>query len=253
MPVRSVPRAARALLAAAFLVALSCGERPAAPPPAAAPAAPARPPISVAEIAGRLAHGLDVSDHSGSVDWPALAAQGLTFAFAKATEGVDLEDTAFDRHWPAMKQAGLLRGAYHFYVTEDDPEEQARFFIANVELEAGDLAPVADLEVIGHGTQPGLADRFRVFLARLEEHYGVRPIIYTSARFWNQHLAEDFSDHPLWVAEYDVEQPALPAGWTAWHLWQWQGNAATPGVEMGADLSRANRSGPDLTALVVPE
>jgi len=219
-----------------------------AAPPATAQAPAAAPDHPVA----RLQQGLDVSSHSGAVDWVRLAGAGHTFAFVKATEGVDLEDPAFDAHWRAMKESGLVRGAYHFYVTEDDPREQAEFFIRNVALDPGDLAPVVDVELIGHGTAPGLADRLKVWLEVVEGHYGVKPIIYTAPKFWDAHLSGEFGEYPLWVAEYEVDEPTLPTGWSEWHLWQWKGDAEIAGVEKGADLSRVNRSGPDLTALLVP-
>lgn len=200
-----------------------------------------------------LGEGVDVSSHVGEVDWAALRAAGHTFAFIKATEGVDLADPSFETWWPAMKEAGIVRGAYHFYVTEDDPEAQAQFFISRATLDPGDLAPVVDVELIGHGTEPGLADRLRTFLSILEGHYGVKPIIYTGPNFWNANVGEGFGDHPLWVAEYGVDQPAIPAGWTEWHLWQHTGDAAVPGVEKSVDLSRVNPSAAvDLSRLVVP-
>ncbi len=224
---------------------------------------------SHAKIAERLHHGVDVSGHSGSVDWKVVADGSHTFAFVKATEGVDFADTAFARNWRALKESGLVRGAYHFYVTEDDPEAQARFFIETVSLEPGDLAPVVDVELIGHGTKPGLAKRLKVCLDILEHHYGVKPIIYTTAKFWDTHMVGDgssgdsspgagssgesvFGAYPLWVAEYEVEEPVLPATWADWHLWQWKGDAEIAGVEKGADLTRVNRGGPDLSGLIVP-
>ena len=132
----------------------------------------------------------------------------------------------------------MVRGAYHFFVTEDDPDQQAQFFIDNVDLESGDLAPVVDIELIGHGTEPGLIDRLRTMLERLERHYGVKPILYTSPNFWDAHLDHSFGDYPLWVAEYEVDQPKIPEGWDGWHLWQYQRDAAVEGVEKSADLSR---------------
>lgn len=95
-----------------------------------------------------------------------------------------------------------------------DPLHQAALFFSQVTLEPGDLAPVVDVKVLGHGTQPGLAE------------------------------------HPLWIAEYGVAAPQLPAGWSRWHLWQYQGDATVPGVEKTADLSRANRD-LDLSVLLV--
>lgn len=220
-------------------------------PPTIAPSEPEPPALDLESIVARLHHGIDVSTHSGTVDWTAVAEAGHGFAFAKATEGVDLADPSFATNWEGMKAAGLVRGAYHFYVTEDDPDQQADFFIRNVKLEAGDLAPVIDIELIGHDTPPGLAARLRRFSERLEAYYGIRPIIYTAPNFWNTHFEGGFSDHPLWIAEYDVDQPKIPAGWETWHLWQWQGDAELPGVEDGADRSRINRDVADLAALIV--
>ncbi len=210
--------------------------------------------IDVNAIVSALHDGIDVSTHSGMVSWPEVAAAGHGFAFMKATEGVDLADSAFATNWIAAKDAGLVRGAYHFYVTEDDPDQQADFFISVVSLEAGDLAPVVDIELIGHNTQPGLTrltGHLQQFLDRLEAHYGIKPIIYTMPNFWNEHLGDGFGGYPLWVAEYEVDQPRLPKGWAAWHLWQWQADADIPGVEKGADLNKANRHGPNLADLVL--
>ena len=203
------------------------------------------------EVATRLREGIDVSEYSGAVDWAAVVKGGYSFAFVKATEGVDLKDSSFDDHWYAMKRAGIIRGAYHFYVTEDDPHEQAAFFIKTVVLEPGDLAPVVDVELIGHGTSPGLPQRLKTWLELVEKHYRVKPIIYTNAKFWNEHFNSTFSDYPLWIAEYDVDAPKLPAGWSAWRFWQWRGDAGVPGVEKGADLNRVNREGLDLSNLVI--
>lgn len=196
--------------------------------------------------------GIDISHHSGDIDWPGVLDSGQDFAFLKATEGVDLVDPAFAAHWRAAKEAAILRGAYHFYVTEDDPEEQARLFIDNVTLEPGDLAPVVDIELLGQNTAPGLPGRLKTWLFLIEEHYGIKPIIYTSPNFWDKHLTDEFGDYPLWVAEYQVDTPRLPKGWKTWHLWQWQDDATVPGIEKDADLSRANRLGPDLSKLIIP-
>ena len=186
----------------------------------------------------RLDRGIDLSSHSGTVDWASVARAGYSFAFVKATEGMDLADPSFKTHWSRIKDAGLVRGAYHFYVTEDDPDKQAQFFIDTVTLEPGDLAPVVDIELIGHATQPGLTERLRRMLDRLEQHYGIKPLIYTSPTFWNSHLDDTFGEYPLWIAEYQVDEPRIPVGWSRWSLWQFQGDAAVDGVESSADLSR---------------
>jgi lysozyme len=168
-----------------------------------------------------------------------VSAAGYAFAYLKATEGVDGLDPTFADHWRTVGETSMRRGAYHFYVTEDDPEAQAAFFIETVgELGPDDLVPVVDVELIGHGTQPGLEERLRTFLERIEERYGVKAMIYTSPNFWNAHLDETFADHPLWVAEYGTEEPRLPSGWQTWHLWQWAENRRVPGIEKDVDPNR---------------
>ncbi len=239
---------------AVLAVALASGgtaQAPEPPGPSPSVATPAASPT--ADPPRALHHGIDVSSHSGAVDWPAVRRAGHSFAFIKASEGIDLPDPEFEANWRAAGEAGLVRGAYHFYVTEDDPHAQAMLFISRVALEPGDLAPVVDIELIGHGTSQGLAERLRRFLGLLETHYGVPPIIYTAPTFWNAHLDDSFGRHPLWIAEYEVESPTLPKGWDRWHLWQWQGDAAIPGVEKTVDLSRVNRETDDLHRLFVPE
>jgi lysozyme len=248
-PVSGLETAGRTLLVFLALVFMSgCGEG--APSGNEAPAIPS-PATEIASptVVTRELRGIDVSHHSGAVDWAVVSEAGYAFAIVKATEGVDALDPRFAEHWNALSQLDMLRGAYHFYVSEDDPEEQARFFLSTVELADGDLVPVVDVELIGHGTTPGLADRLRRFLEIVEGELGARPIIYTMPNFWDASLGEGFAHHPLWVAEYEVDEPRLPRDWTDWHLWQYQGDATVPGVEKSADLSRI-RAGTDMSPLL---
>ncbi len=235
---RAIPRLAFFLA----LLAVQVGCANTEPPPTNDAATP--------QGAAELRNGIDASVHVGTIDWEVVAAAGHTFAFVKATEGMDLKDAAFDQNWAQIKAAGLIRGAYHFYVTEDDPAKQAAFFIDNVVLEPGDLLPAVDVEMIGHDTRPGVPERLQAFVNLIEAHYGVKPIIYTSPNFWDAHFPHGFGAYPLWVANYGVEKPRLPAGWSEWHIWQRQQDARIPGVEKGADLNSVNRS-VDLSMLII--
>ncbi|MDA8018880.1 MAG: hypothetical protein MPN21_15675 [Thermoanaerobaculia bacterium] len=221
-------------------------ETPSPPPPAHSPEDAAR----------RLDHGIDLSVHSGDVDWERIAAAGYGFAILKATEGVDLEDGAFAAHWQRAAEVGLIRGAYHFYVTEDDPNQQADWFTSKVALQPGDIAPIVDIELIGHGTPAGWQENVLTFVRRLHEHYGVAPIVYTGPKFWQTHFqgetAREMSEYPLWIAEYGVDEPVVPDHWPTWHLWQYRGDAEISGIEKGADISRVHREAVDPATLLVP-
>lgn len=195
--------------------------------------------------------GIDVSHFSEGVDWQEVKSQGYGFAFAKATEGNDYLDPKFNDNWPAMKQAGLIRGAYHFYVTEDEPQTQAEFFIKTVKLEPGDFAPVVDIETIGKDTPSGLIDRVKTFLSLIEKHYGITPIIYTGLDFWDENMNAQFGNYPLWIAEYGVSEPVIPKGWKDWHIWQWKESTPVKGVEKNADLNIFNHKEKDFDSLLV--
>jgi len=183
---------------------------------------------------------IDVSEHSGAINWTEFDRNRFSFVYLKASEGIDLVDSAFQNHWLELKRLGIPRGAYHFFVTEDDPVVQAEFFIQTVGDDHGELLPVLDIELIGHGTRGDLAKKVRIFLELVEKKYRVKPIIYTSPNFWDKHIRSDFSAYPLWVAEYGVDKPRLPHGWTGWMIWQYKENLALDWVEKGADISRVH-------------
>jgi lysozyme len=50
--------------------------------------------------------GVDVSNHQGEIDWPALAGSKVAFAYIKATEGGDFRDKRFQLNWEGAKGAG---------------------------------------------------------------------------------------------------------------------------------------------------
>ena len=98
-----------------------------------------------------LIHGIDVSKYQQTISWDAVKEMkvkniALGFVFIKATEGIANTDPQFRRNWKKSKQAGMIRGAYHFFLATKDGKEQAQNFIKVVELEKGDLPPVVDVE-----------------------------------------------------------------------------------------------------------
>src|SRR5215207_7897685 len=99
----------------------------------------------------------------------------LSFVFIKATEGVRNEDINFKRNWKKAKDAGLARGAYHFFITSKSGKQQAENFIKRVKLEPGDLPPVLDIEQTNGVPGPKLRERVKEWLDVIEEYYGIKP------------------------------------------------------------------------------
>ena len=169
-------------------------------------------------------YGIDVSHHNGKIDWnlvakyPVIGDRKLNFAYIKATEGGDHTDRNFAENWQKCKEAGIRRGAYHFFSPYKDAKEQAAHFIANVKLDTNDLAPVLDVEKRGLLSKKKLRKRVQIWLDSIEKHYGVKPILYTGNKFYHDYLHTDSSDYRLWIAHYGAADISVAKEWELWQI-----------------------------------
>ena len=80
------------------------------------------------------AHGIDVSVHNGSVDWPKVKAAGFTFAYAKCSEGEDYRDPSWTKQRVTdLRAARIQFGPYHYLRPRAGRSggTEARWFINN--------------------------------------------------------------------------------------------------------------------------
>ena len=80
-----------------------------------------------------LIHGIDVSKYQATISWESVKEMKvkdiqLGFVFIKATEGIVNTDPQFKRNWKKSKQAGLIRGAYHFFSCHERWKRTSRKF-----------------------------------------------------------------------------------------------------------------------------
>lgn len=193
-------------------------------------------------------HGIDISHHQGEIDWNEVKATAkqkfpIRFVFMKATEGGDYKDSRFADNFRGAGEVGIIRGAYHFYNPNTDPIRQADFFISQVKLVKGDLAPVLDIERKPRD-KVQLQTDLKKFLHRLEQHYGVKPIIYTSFKYKTRYLDDpEFDTYPFWIAHYYVDMLSYEG---AWHFWQHTDYGTVPGIDTNVDLNVFNGSWEEL-------
>jgi lysozyme len=187
-------------------------------------------------------HGVDVSRWQGEIDWKRLRAQGANFAFIKATDGADHVDPMFKKNWDGAHKAGIRRGAYHFFYWCSFASAQADWFIRNVPKVPGALPPVLDVEWNHQSNcrqrlSPQKArEKMQVFLDRLEQHYGQRPIIYTAPDFYRDNLKDAFPNHPFWLRAV-AQHPSKVYPGRDWVFWQYSGSGLSKGVEGKIDLN----------------
>jgi lysozyme len=177
-----------------------------------------------------------------------VKAAGISFGFAKATEGTTLRDSTFAANWSGMKAAGVVRGAYHFFHPSESATAQASFVVSTVgALGAGDLPIVLDFEVLeGVSESTAVADAV-TFLRAVSSATGKTPIVYMSSEFLSGSYSS-LSPYPVWVANYGVSCPGLPSEWGSWTFWQNSDSGDVNGISGGTDVDEFNGSLSALTA-----
>ncbi len=197
---------------------------------------------------GTTLRGVDVSSYQGSVNWSSVKAAGISFGFAKATEGTTLRDSTFAANWSGMKAAGVVRGAYHFFHPNESATTQANFVVSTVgALGAGDLPIVLDFEVLdGVSESTAVADAV-TFLRAVSSATGKTAIVYMGSEFLSGSYSA-LSAYPVWVANYGVTCPGLPSEWGAWTFWQNGDSGNVSGISGGTDIDVFNGSLSALTA-----
>ncbi len=168
--------------------------------------------------------GVDVSSYQGEIDWQVLAKQDIAFAFIKATEGSAHTDPRFAYNLEQAAKTQLRIGAYHFFSYDSSGKTQAEHFIATVPQMDGMLPPVVDLEFYGdYARNPpdaqAVCAQLDVMLSMLQEHYGMKPVIYATEKSYELYLAGRYDDCDIWIRNV-ISEPSLSDG-RSWTFWQY--------------------------------
>ncbi len=207
-----------------------------------------------------------MSHYQGLVNWEKVSSCNIKFAFAKATGGVNLVDEQFMNNWHGMREAGIIRGVYHFFYPLDNPQKQAIHFIKTMKyadgvldnsqsysdqeilkrdtsILQGAIPPVIDIEISENLTSKEIISGVLDWIEIVEECLGKKPIIYTNYSMAEKYLnSEKISEHQLWIAEYN-KNSSIPAPWKNTQspkhfIWQYTQSATIEGVNGSIDENR---------------
>lgn len=203
-------------------------------------------------ISGFEVHGIDISHHQKRINWNRVKSDSIDFVFMKATEGENFRDPNFEFNWRSAKEKNIIRGAYHFYRPSVHSSVQAQNFIKAVKLSSGDFPPVLDLEVSDNRPKRIVIDGAKNWLKIIEQHYGVKPILYVNRNWFEEYVDGNFDDYIVWMAAYTVyPKPKLVNG-KEWHFWQYTNRGRINGINGAVDLNVFNGSKEDLEKFVIP-
>ncbi|MES2812700.1 MAG: glycoside hydrolase family 25 protein [Bacteroidota bacterium] len=197
--------------------------------------------------------GIDISEYQDKIDWDALneieGGYPVEFAFIRASVGNDRADYKFKKYWKKAKENGLICGAYHYYRPNENSTAQAQNFIKQVTLVPGDFPPVLDIEKL---PKEQSIERLKVGLKRwleiITNHYGVKPIIYSSESYYEDFLKDDFEDYPFWIANYTAFYTDIDDEWS---IWQFTENGKVNGVKGPVDINIYNGNSVEMKELLI--
>jgi lysozyme len=212
--------------------------------------------------------GIDVSRFQSRIDWQRVGETEVEFAYVQASRGSGTDcavessrcgaDEFYDRNYARARENGIRVGPYHRAFTggEDrvgikrDSRREAKVFVSEVgELRAEDLLPVLDVETPFNDLDPReLRTWVRNWLTKVEKELDAKPIIYTNYSSWGatgDTTAFARRGHPLWVANFDVAKPKVPAlNWNGlgWSVWQYTSTGRVQGITGNVDENVARVS-----------
>jgi len=159
--------------------------------------------------------GIDVSYAQGTINWPAVYADGVRFAMVKATQGRAVSSNSYlftDRLFAAnltgAVNAGLRVGVYHYLTakTVKEAQTEAEHFCRTIEPYKPQIDLWAAVDVEEKKYLPKnkklLTEIVNAFTAYVAAE-GYRPMIYTNRDFFQSYLSYGSLSHKtVWRAHW---------------------------------------------------
>lgn len=203
--------------------------------------------------------GIDVSTFQGLVNWDSVKAGGVSYGFAKATEGVNFIDNRFTTNMTNARQAGVPIGPYHFARPDSavgtladsikqDAVNEANDFVDAIEPYYANypgeyLRPVLDVERLPSSTEINTISEQKAYLSDwiedfndvVQDRLGMDVIIYANANYANTYFDNSLRSLDFWLARwtYDINDQPTSANlgiWNDWDFWQWSDSWSVGGL-----------------------
>jgi len=191
--------------------------------------------------------GIDVSEHQGSIDWAAVADDGIDFVIIRIgnrgyTEGQISVDEQFEANLAGARSHGILVGVYFFSQAIDEEEAlaEADFVLEQLDGVVLDYPVVYDFEPVSDaaGRANTLSSTQRtqnaqVFCERIEAG-GYTPMLYGNKRDIGRYDLAALEGYDVWYAEYGVPSPKGRFDFT---IWQYANNGTVAGISKPVDMN----------------
>ncbi len=160
--------------------------------------------VCAANASTSIATGIDVSKHNGAINWNAVAASGISFAFIKAGSTYSGVDPYFAANMTGAAAAGLHTGVYLYsYATNvQEAQNEALLLLQWIGNYTVSYPVAYDIEDAVHKAKSPaeLAAMVNIFCSTVAAA-GYYPIVYSSKNWFNDRIGAVAFDK--WVAQYN--------------------------------------------------
>lgn len=184
-------------------------------------------------------YGIDISHYQGKINWKDVShwnGKKLHFVYIKATEGATLVDKNYHQNLHGASEQNLLVGSYHYFKTKSTPKAQFENFKKIAIKEKQKMRPIVDVEERGKISAKLFHANLKQFISMVENHYGCKPLLYTSNTFYNKYLNGKYKDYKFIIGRYSKNQPCLNDKHN-YCMWQFSQSAIVKGIPTKVDLN----------------
>ncbi len=197
-------------------------------------------------------YGVDVSEHNGYVDYPALKAAGITFVFVRSGYGTSHIDTQFYNNMANAKAAGMKIGIYHFSYALDvaGAKKEAEFVLRLLKAYKDDITlPVyfdMEYDSVSYAAKKGVTlgktafNNHAVAFCEAIKSAGYKPGIYYNYDYYKKMVSESsIGGYSQWYAQY-ASSPTLSRD--KFDIWQKSSSWTCDGNSCRFDFNEADSS-----------
>lgn len=184
-------------------------------------------------------NGIDVSVWQGEINYEEVSKTGVEIVYIRSSEGNSYVDPYYLKNYNNAKDNGLKVGFYHYLTatTKNEAISQADFFVSLV----GGLEPecrlAMDFEQFDGLSIEEINNISLAFLERVEQKSGKEVVIYSDSYNAINTFSEELAKrYPIWIAEYEVEEPENNGKWSTWIGFQYSNMGEIEGISEKVDL-----------------
>lgn len=184
--------------------------------------------------------GIDVSEFQRDIDFVKVKNDGIEVVYIRSSEGTNYIDAKFEQNYRRAKESGLKIGFYHYVTarTVSQAEKEAQFFASVVSGKTADCRLAMDFESFGNLSKSEINTIGIAFMKKLEELTKKEVVLYSNAYTASRIWKGEVTKYPLWIAQYEVNEPENSGTWQSWAGWQYTDVGEVSGISTYVDRDR---------------